>query len=157
MRGLRPLKLPESLGALIVLACGGVRGARPPERHVADGGRVVDAAVEAGASPMERLLAKHDLLAPGDREVLRRELDAAKEPEVTLPAFERDTCVRVAFDADAPTMVVLQDEHALALGNADGTSGMLGPSGPICFHKGDVATLKLTGQSVARIVVWASP
>ena len=152
MRGLRAL-------TLFIASCGGTHVARPPERHVADAGRVAmaDAALEAGPPPMERLLAEHDKLAPGDREALRRDIDAAKEPEVSLAAFERDTCVRVAFDADAPTMVVLQDEHALSLGTADGTTGVIGTTGPICFHKGDVATLKLTGQSPIRIVVWASP
>jgi hypothetical protein len=145
--------------ALLLVACGG-HAAKPPQhapKKIDAGAAIVDAAVEAGPSKLELLGAKHDRIAPGTREILLRDIDAAKETDVSLPAFEADTCVRVAFDADAPTAITLQDARAMTLATVDASEGMLGPTGPVCFRKGDVATLRFTGQSHVRLAVWASP
>jgi hypothetical protein len=129
----------------------------PVKPSLQDAGTVVDASVEAGPSKLEVLSRKQAMLAPGMRELVRSDIDLASNHDLTLAAFDVDTCVRIAFEADAPTAVVLQDARAMTLGSLDTTSGAMGPAGPICFRKGDVATLRFTGQSRARVVVWASP
>jgi hypothetical protein len=141
-------------------ACGAtssVKHVQPVKRPPLDAGVVVDAGAEAGASKLELLAMKHAALAPGLREVLRSEIDLAHTQELALAPFDTDTCVRVALDADAPTAVVLQDAHAMTIGSIDAPSGAIGAAGPVCFRKGDVATLRFTGQSHVRVVVWQSP
>ena len=145
---------------LVILACGGQTTPKKPERpppKVDASAPIADAAAEAGPNHLARLQSRHDELAPGTREVLARDVDSAKETELALPVFSVDTCVRVAFDADAQTSVKLENGRALTLGSLDASEGTLGPQGPICFRKDDVATLRFTGQSHVRVVVWASP
>jgi hypothetical protein len=141
----------------MVVACGGARVANTPKRAppVEAGVVTLDAAVEAGPNKLEVLAAKHDTLARGMREILRREVDAAHESEIALPHFEADTCIRVAFDADAPTVVDLKTTMTVA--SLDAAEGALGPSGPVCFRRTDAAVIHFTGQSHVNVVVWASP
>jgi hypothetical protein len=141
-------------------ACGAtssVKHVQPVKRSLLDAGAITDASTEAGPSKLELLALKHATLAPGLREVLRNEIDLAHTQELPLAPFDVDTCVRIAIDADAPTVVVLQDAHAMTIGSLDGTSGSIGAAGPVCFRKGDTATLRFTGQSHVRVVVWQSP
>ena len=146
------------IGLVLLAACGSSQVAKPPHVTPKPDAGILDAAViEAGPSKLERLAAQHDHLAPGMREALRREIDPSKETSVTMPAFETDTCIRVAIDADARTQVTLENAQALMLGSLDKTEGAIGPSGPVCFRKGDIAMLRFSGQSVVRLVVWASP
>lgn len=139
-------------------ACGGsqITPVKPVVHSPTDAG-VVDAAIEAGPNKLELLAAKHARLAPGTRELQKTEIDLGRDHEIGMPAFDADTCIRIAFDADAPTEVVLVDSHAMKLGTMDGTSGAIGATGPVCFHKGDTATIRFNGQSHARVVIWASP
>jgi hypothetical protein len=148
-----------ALFAIAFIACGHA----PPKPIVkpppGDAGVMVDASaiIDAGPPKIEVLAARHDRIAPGTREIEKREIDLAKDHELALGAFEGDTCVRAAFDADAPTAIVLVNAHGTTLARADGTEGTLGPAGPICFKKGDTATFRFEGQSRLRLVIWASP
>jgi len=121
---------------------------------------IVDAAIEAGLDRMELLVARHDRVAPGTREIARKQidLDASKRwDSLALDAFAADTCVRALFDADAPTAITLVDEKNMTLAQADAAQGAIGAAGPVCFRKGDVVTFRFNGESRLRIVVWASP
>jgi hypothetical protein len=150
-----------TLGSLaVVAACGGAHGGAhhaPPSQTVRDAGVIIDAAIEAGPSKLELLGRKHDRLAPGMREITRTEIDLERDHALSLPAFEADTCVRAAFDADAKGAVMLEDARAMTLATVDGAEGVLGAAGPVCFRKADVATFRFTGQSHLRLVVWVSP
>ena len=144
----------------LAIACGGTtRAHRTPEVHPApsDAGATIDAEAEAGPPKIELVAARHDRIAPGMREIARSDLDLSREHELALPAFEADTCVRAAFDADAPTAIMLTGAGGVTLSSADGTSGAIGAAGPVCFKKGDVARFRFDGQSRLRLVVWASP
>jgi len=118
---------------------------------------VMDAEVDAGPPKIDLVAARRDRVAPGMREVARSDLDLSRDHELALRAFEVDTCLRAAFDADAPTAITLASSSGMTLSSADGTSGAIGAAGPVCIKKGDAATFKLNGQSRIRIVVWASP
>ncbi len=153
---------PRALPFVALLACGGVtRSHHAPEMHPpsSDAGAttIVDAAVDAGPPKIELVAARHERVAPGMREITRSDLDLARDHELALPAFEADTCVRAAFDADAPTAVTLVGASGITLSSVDAANGAIGAAGPVCFKKGDVATFRFNGQSRLRIVVWASP
>lgn len=145
----------------LAIACGGTtRAQRTPEVHrvPSDAGlAVIDAAIDAGPPKIDLVAARHDRVAPGMREIARSDLDLAREHELALPAFQADTCVRAAFDAEAPTAITLVGSSGMTLSSADGTAGAIGAAGPVCFKKGDVATFRFNGESRLRIVVWASP
>jgi len=142
-----------------VVACAGASAQRrtPVRATPSDAGIAIDAEAEAGPNKLELLSLGQSKLAKGMRETMRRDIDLAQEHELALAAFDVDTCMRAAFDADAPTAVMLVDSHAMTLANVDAAAGTLGQAGPICFRKGDVATFRFTGQSHLRIVVWQSP
>jgi hypothetical protein len=144
--------------AAIFIACGHAAPRPVAKPSPADAG-VVDASpiVEAGPPKIDLLAGKHDKIAPGTREIEKREIDLAKDHELAIAAFEADTCVRAAFDADAPTAITLVNAHGTTLARADGEEGTLGTAGPVCFKKGDVATFRFEGQSRLRLVIWASP
>jgi hypothetical protein len=128
--------------------------------NAADASVIGDAgAVEAGPDKMEMLVARHDRIAPGMREIARRDLDlaASKDSTLALDAFTADTCIRALFDSDAPTEITLSGSNAMTLASADAARGAIGAAGPVCFRKGDTATFRFNGQSHLRIVVWLSP
>ena len=93
--------------------------------------------------------------------VARMSNDQADADKLLTPAevaaFEADTCVRAAFDADAKAAITLVNARGTTLAKADGEEGTLGAAGPVCFKKGDVATFRFEGQSRLRLVIWASP
>ena len=150
----------KRLAAIVfIIGCGHAAPRPVVKASASDAGVVIDAAavVEAGPPKIDLLAQKHDTIAPGTREIEKREIDLAKDHELALPAFEADTCVRAAFDADAPTAITLVNAHGTTLARADGEEGKLGAAGPVCFKKGDVATFRFDGQSKLRLVIWASP
>lgn len=143
----------------VAAACGAPTSVKhvQPVKPTVQGGGAADASIEAGPSKLELLALKQPSLAPGLREVSRSEIDLAHTQQMALPAFDVDTCVRIALDADAQTAVVLEDSHAMTIGSFDGVTGAIGNAGPVCFRKGDTATMRFTGQSHIRVVVWESP
>lgn len=145
--------------ALAIVACGPARRARPPQRIVVRDAGVdaSDAAIEAGPDKLALLVARQGELAPGARQVTSVTIDASREHEVALPKLEAATCVRAAFDADAPTAITLVNARGRTLASADGAEGVIGANGPVCLRGGDVATFRIAGQSRVRIVVWATP
>lgn len=144
--------------SVTIIACGHA-APRPVAKPSPADAAVVDASATAEAGPpkIDLLAGKHDKIAPGTREIEKREIDLAKDHELALAAFEADTCVRAAFDADAPTAITLVNAHGTTLARADGEEGTLGAAGPVCFKKGDTATFHFEGQSRVRLVIWASP
>jgi len=144
--------------ALSILACGHA-APKPVAKPSLDAGASIDAAaiVEAGPPKIDVLAQKHDAIAPGTREIDKREIDLSKDHELSLAAFAADTCVRAAFDADAPTAITLVNARGTTLAKVDGTEGTLGAAGPVCFKKGDTPTFRFEGQSRLRLVIWASP
>jgi hypothetical protein len=144
--------------SVTIIACGHAAPRPVAKPSPADAG-IVDASapVETGPPKIDVLAGKHDKIAPGTREIEKREIDLAKDHELALAAFEADTCVRAAFDADAPTAITLVNAHGTTLARADGEEGTLAAAGPVCFKKGDAATFRFEGQSRVRLVIWASP
>jgi hypothetical protein len=144
--------------AVSIIACGHA-APKPVNKPAIDAGASTDASaiIEAGPPKIDLLAGKHDKIAPGTREIEKREIDLAKDHELALSAFEADACVRAAFDADAPTVVTLVNAHGTTLARVDGVEGTLGAAGPVCFKKSDVATFRFEGQSRLRLVIWASP
>jgi hypothetical protein len=152
------------LACCVLAGCGNATTApRHVEREhvrVDAGAIVIDAAVEAGPDKLAMLVARRDRMAPGTREIAQREIDLGatkKEDSLALDTFAVDTCIRAAFDSDAPTAITLASSSGMTLGSADGTEGAIGAAGPVCFRKGDAATFHFNGESRLRIVVWASP
>jgi hypothetical protein len=143
---------------IIIVACGHAAPRPVAKPSPSDAGVAIDAAiVEAGPPKIDLLAQKHDKIAPGTREIEKREIDLAKDHELSLAAFEADTCVRAAFDADAPTAITLVNARGTTLARADGEGGTLGAAGPVCFKKGDTATFRFDGQSRLRLVIWGAP
>lgn len=70
-----------------------------------------------------------------------------------------DQCLRVAFDASEPVEVSLSDPGGAVLaGSRDGTSGLLGPDGPVCIRKGATLRASAKGPSGTRVrwVAWSA-
>ncbi len=144
---------------VFVVACGHAAPKPVNKPVLSDAGSRADASVivDAGPPKIDLLAGKHDKIAPGTREIEKREIDLAKDHELALPAFEADTCVRAAFDADAEATITLVNARGTTLAKADGSEGTLGAAGPVCLKKGDAATFRFEGQSRLRLVIWASP
>ncbi len=93
---------------LALVAFGGCGNAATPRHVEHEHARAMDALgkidagaeAEAGPNKLELMAARHDRVAPGTREIARREIDLAVKGSETLalPAFESDTCVRALFD-----------------------------------------------------------
>jgi len=150
--------LRRALFAIVIIGCGHAAPRPIAKPSPADAGSAQSAAIlDAGPPKIDLLAQKHDKLAPGTREIEKREIDLAKDHELAIAAFESDTCVRAAFDADAKAAITLVNAHGTTVARADGVEGTLGASGPVCFKKGDVATFRFEGQSRLRLVIWASP
>jgi hypothetical protein len=93
------------------------------------------------------------------REVARAQ--SAGSPAELLHAVPSDACLRVAYEADAPTRAKLVDEagHVLAESPSSAASGgVLGTEGPVCVRKGDsvVAITDTPGVHV-RWIAWQAP
>jgi hypothetical protein len=92
------------------------------------------------------------------REVARRESFGEKIEIVR--AEQRDTCVRVAFEAATPVTAKLVEGTGtvLATTSVAGVEGLLGEKGPVCVRKGGALSVLVEGASVAvRWVAWAAP
>ncbi|HEY1958676.1 MAG TPA: hypothetical protein VGH28_23825 [Polyangiaceae bacterium] len=150
----------RALVAIFFVACGGPTAAkRAPPMHARDAGTDAarDAATDAGPSALVLLERSRDDVAPGAREAASAELDLSRDHELGMQPFDVDTCLRAAFRAGAPTSITLLDARERTVATADGSEGMIGASGPICFRKGDAVTFRFEGASRLAIVVWATP
>ncbi len=155
---MRRARVVLALLALLAASCGAPTVAKrspAPAPRVHDAG--LDAAIDAGQNLLAGARAEHDCVAPGAREAASATLDASRDRELALPAFDADTCVRAAFRASAPTAIALVDGRGATLASADGVAGAIGASGPICFRKGDAVTFRFEGQARIAMVVWATP
>jgi hypothetical protein len=90
----------------------------------------------------DALAARGSAVAPGMREVARRETTGPAGEIVIARAEGHDTCVRVAFSATQAVTARLVDGagNVLAETDAPATEGVLADKGPVCVRKGDVIT-----------------
>lgn len=95
---------------------------------------------------------------PGMRAVAT--LEGGAERLELARAEERDTCMRVAFEASEPVVAALVDAASttLATSSSEQTRGLLAEHGPICVRKGDAIYALATGPVTARVrwVAWAA-
>src|SRR4030088_1555656 len=94
-------------------------------------------APNASTPSFAALVARGAMVAPGMREVARKE-SAGDKVEIAN-AGGRDACVRVVFEASSPVVAKLVDRegNVLASNDAPATDGVLGERGPVCVRKGD--------------------
>lgn len=153
---------------LLACACGAAvrQTAEPPPTPPSAAASAAPSSSASSAGPLtaesraafEALAARGPALAPGMREVARRESGA--EAVELGRADGRDACVRAAFSASLPVSAKLLDAKGVVLaatGEA-GTDGVLGAKGPVCVRKGDVVkgVAEGTGARV-RWIAWEAP
>lgn len=94
-------------------------------------------------------------LAPGMREVLRKQLDVAPSTTLSVPTSAQvDTCARVAVRTLGRVRARLVGPWGVL-----GEGPVLPERGPACVRKGQTLTVELTSESPAQalVVVWVSP
>jgi hypothetical protein len=92
------------------------------------------------------------------RAAVRRESTGEKIELVR--AEQRDTCVRVAFEATVPVVAKLVDgtDRTLAETGTASIDGVLGEKGPICIRKGETLSVLVNGpRTRIRWVAWVAP
>jgi hypothetical protein len=155
--------------ALLAVACASmVRGPAGCRRALPDVTSASAAAnsspsIDAGSTPpaaarFDSMAARASTLAPGMREVARKE-SAGERVEVAR-ATARDACVRVAFEAAEPVVAKLVDGegNVLAASERAVTEGVLGAAGPVCVRKGDSVSAIAEGVGASvRWVAWEAP
>ena len=133
---------------LLVCACGAelrepARGAAgsttataTPSSGAAQAQGTASAATASGPA-FDALAARAAELAPGMREVARKETGG--EPVELVRATGADVCVRVAFEASTAVRARLLDEQGaeLAATPAPAAAGVLGERGPVCVRRGE--------------------
>jgi hypothetical protein len=155
----------RELLSFVLLACAcGVSANAPPagagaETPGANGGAGAagDAQARASSAEIDALAARGAEVAPGMREVARRE--STVEKTEIAHADGHDACLRVAFSAAAPVAVKLVDQRGGVLGGVDATAqGVIGERGPVCVRSGDAvfAVVSPAGTTVS-FVAWAAP
>jgi len=132
---------------------GGAREASMPERSLSALG-------EQGST-----------LAPGMRKLEDGELSGARDVAHDLMApVDKDTCVRVAWSANAAVDAKMLDASGRTLAEVrSARDGSLGERGPICARRGDTVRVQFApiataiadggapGNVVVRFVAWGSP
>ncbi|HLK38500.1 MAG TPA: hypothetical protein VKU41_17175 [Polyangiaceae bacterium] len=145
---------------LLACACGAAARSDPSTARSSAGNPTAGAGATAPVltAGFEGLLARAPAVAPGMREIARRESTADKVEIVR--AEQRDTCVRVAFEAPAPVVGRLVDGAGavLAISGDPANQGVLGPLGPVCVRRGDSVSAVADGPGVrVRWVGWGAP
>jgi hypothetical protein len=158
----RRTRLVREAAAFVALACACGMAARatpagaPPVRSEVDASP--PAADAAPQTRFDSIVMRGPSIAPGMREVARR--DSFGEKIEIVRADQRDTCVRVAFEAATPVAAKLVDGTGtvLAMTSVAGADGLLGEKGPVCVRKGEALSVLVEGPRVAvRWVAWAAP
>jgi hypothetical protein len=158
----RRTRLVREAAAFVLLACACGMAARTTPAGVPA------VRPETGASPptpsvpvanrFESIEARGPSIAPGMRAAVRRESTGEKIELVR--AEQRDTCVRVAFEATVPVAAKLVDgsDRALAETGTASIDGVLGEKGPICIRKGETLSVLVNGpRTPIRWVAWVAP
>ncbi len=125
--------------------------AGPPGAVPADGIREPDGAFAS-------LESRAASLAPGMRQAAERE--SGGERTELVRAADKDTCVRVAFEATAPVVARLLDADGAVLceTHSPAAAGVLGERGPVCVRKSDSVSSDAEGSGGRiRWIAWASP
>jgi hypothetical protein len=154
----------RELLSFVLLACAcGVSANAPPagagaEAPAASASAATgDLRARSSSAELDALAARGAEVAPGMREIARRE-STAERTEITHTEAH-DACLRVAFAAPAPVAVKLVDERGGVLGAVDGAAqGVIGERGPVCVRSGDsvFAVVSPAGATVS-FVAWAAP
>lgn len=151
--------------AVLACACGAAAAETPPSLPTPPASASVAAAVASASSSedpqapavFDALAAQGSTLAPGMREAARRE--GGSDPVMLVSAEGRDTCLRVAFSANAPVKARLVDAagNELASLSEPASTGVLGARGPVCVRRGDLVkgVAEGTGARV-RWMAWES-
>jgi len=158
----RRTRLVREAAAFVALACACGMAVRATPAGAPAVRSEVDApppAADSGTpARFDSIVARGPSIAPGMREVARRE--SFGERVEIVRAEQRDTCVRVAFEAVAPVTARLVDGTGtvLATTSVAGVEGLLGEKGPVCVRKGEALSVLVEGASVpVRWVAWAAP
>ncbi|HEY8086688.1 MAG TPA: hypothetical protein VIF09_02555, partial [Polyangiaceae bacterium] len=130
----------------VLLACAcGAAVREPPLAPLPSAAAATATAPEPSAATpddpaaFEALRSLGPTVAPGMREVIRRESADAVE---LVKADARDACLRAAFEAPTAVTAKLLDETGRVLAESTTASahGVLGEKGPVCVRKGEVVT-----------------
>jgi hypothetical protein len=111
-----------------------------------------------GTGDFGSIEARAELVAPGMRELARRE--SSGERIEIVRADRQDACVRVAFESTGPVVGKLVDGvgAVLATSHEATTRGVLGEHGPVCVRRGDSVSAIAEGPSArVRWVAWVAP
>jgi len=143
---------------VLALYIGGTHcGAEPPPKpRVAQ--KIVRDAGAAAIDASDPLAVDAQSLAPGMREIVRRDIDIGEPASISVPvSADADTCVRVAVRSQGAFFARL-----LAKSGALGEGQNIGEKGPICVRKGDSLSVEISAADAGapgrtRIVVWSSP
>jgi hypothetical protein len=157
------LRVRELLAfALLACACGVATRAAKPGAPKSQTAVVTPRSSEASAldagGAFQAIEAQWSAFVPGMRAVAT--LEGGVEKLQLARADERDTCMRVAFEASEPVVASLLDAASatLATSSPERTRGLLAEHGPVCVRKGDAIYAQATGPATARVrwVAWAS-
>jgi hypothetical protein len=148
--------------ALLALAgcAGGSPPRRGPERHDVEA-RPVALGVDAGSS--SALPTLEELAQRGASELpLMRE--RVRSADVIAPIelkSDADACLRAIVAAEPSVAAWFEDgAHERRGATFSGASGLVPPSGPACFRRGEASRLVVTkanASGAARAIVWQSP
>jgi hypothetical protein len=111
-----------------------------------------------GAGHFDSIETRAALVAPGMREIARRE--SAGERIELVRADRQDACVRVAFESTGPVVGKLVDGvgAVLAASQEATTRGVLGEHGPVCVRRGESVNAIAEGAPTrVRWVAWVAP
>lgn len=162
-----PARLVRELAPFVVLACAcGAAVRQPPPapapapEPVVSAVPTTDASADEAKAAFAALAARGGALAPGMREVARKESGA--ETVDLVKAEARDVCVRVAYEATGPVTTKLVDGagRVLAAGGAATAEGVLAEHGPVCVRRGDVVRGVAEGAGAPlriRWMAWEAP
>lgn len=160
-----PARLVRELAPFVVLACacGAAVRQQPPApargpEPVVSATPAADASADEAKAAFVALAARGGALAPGMREVARKE--CGTEAVDLVKAEGRDVCVRVAYEATVPVTAKLVDGagRVLATGGAATAEGVLAEHGPVCVRRGDVVRGVAEGAGArVRWMAWEAP
>jgi hypothetical protein len=149
---------------LVLLACACGAAARVGPSSAAGSSRAPATSSAAfadgvgGAGHFDSIETRAALVAPGMREIARRE--SAGERIEMVRADRQDACVRVAFESTGPVVGKLVDGVGvvLAASHEATTRGVLGEHGPVCVRRGESVNAIAEGAPTrVRWVAWVAP
>ena len=149
----------RALALVVLTACGGANAVPVGAPRPIPSAAAVAGPSDAGADALPtltELAARAPEIAPGMRELGRGESLRAD----VVRAAAADTCLRVAFAANAPVAARLESSSGALLASVEPSlGGLLAPRGPVCVRRGDGARVSFDGGPTARVrwIAWGAP